>query len=259
MELLNPKAGRNLRFLYYDCPESLCQWIISPLNTLPLDVPLYSVNMMPQALVGSLIHWQHHFNGQRAFCQSCTGCQHPYSPLVSWDKTQAGPMICRRSSFLENRKPWLWTAFCCTRKMLSSLRSFALQRNRGPEQWSSSWLFPTTNSWRSMGTLNKRGKSLAPSLSFFFISEKWCQVSPSQVFAWQETPNSETLPARGSFSLSSTWHKTHLQWQVTAYILLWRFCSVKNVNKNLMWKKNNFFQICVPMSLRQLILSYKIK
>ena len=111
-----------------------------------------------------------------------------------------------------------------------------------------------TRSRRSIYVLHK-----TPLHCHFFISRKRCHISPHQIFVWQETPNSETLPARGTHFLSSKWLQTHLHWQVTTYILLWCFCSFENVNKNLMWKKNNFFQICVPMSLRQLILSYKIK
>ena len=111
-----------------------------------------------------------------------------------------------------------------------------------------------TRSRRSIYVLHEN----TPSVSFF-ISRKRCHIPPHQVFIWQETPNSETLPAKGTHFLSSKWLQTHLHWQVTTYILLWCFCSFENVNKNLMWKKNNFFQICVPMSPRQLMLSYKIK
>lgn len=37
----------------------------------------------------------------------------------------------------------------------------------------------------------------------FLISQKGVTYSPHRVFVWQETPNSETFPARGYVFLSS--------------------------------------------------------
>lgn len=65
---------------------------------------------------------------------------------------------------------------------------------------------------------------------------------------WQETPNSETLPARGHISKQQMTTNTSALTESQLISFYGVSALLKIFNKNLMWKKKQLFpNICVPI------------